>query len=43
MYADRLRFLFTEDCLKIKKGVEIVSRQHCSNNEKRDSGTDVFL
>ena len=27
-----LRFLFTEDSLNIKKGLELVSRPHCSQN-----------
>ena len=27
-FADFLRFLFTEDSLKIKKGLELVSRPH---------------
>ena len=31
-HADLLRFLFTEDSLKIKKGLELVSRPHFSYN-----------
>ena len=31
-HTDFLRFLFTEDCLKIKKGLELVSRPHFSQN-----------
>ena len=30
--ADFLRFLFTEDSLKIKKGLELVSRSHLLQN-----------
>ena len=29
-HADLLRFLFTEDFLKIKKGLELVFRSHFS-------------
>ena len=31
-HADLLRFLFTKDYLKIKKGLELVSRLHFSGN-----------
>ena len=31
-HADLLRFLFKVDSLKIKKGLELVSRLHFSNN-----------
>ena len=31
-HADRLGILFKEDSLKIKKGLELVSRQHFSYN-----------
>ena len=31
-YADILRFLFIDDIWKIEKGLELVSRQHFSNN-----------
>ena len=31
-YTGLLRFLFTEDSLKIEKGLELVSRSHFSNN-----------
>ena len=31
-YGDNLRFVFTEDSLKIKKGLELVSKPHFSYN-----------
>ena len=31
-HADLLKFLFTEDSLKIKKGLELVYRSHISQN-----------
>ena len=31
-YSDPLRILYTEDCLKIKKDLELVSRLHFSSN-----------
>ena len=31
-HTDLLRFLFTGDSLKIKKGLELVSRSHFSSN-----------
>ena len=32
LHADLLRFLFTEDSLKIKKGLKLVSSPHSSQN-----------